>query len=186
MWKKRLIVAVVLAAILATAGVVVYAKPRQKSVPVNWRIAGSVFNGIQVVPGPGAPPASFGLLSLTAKGAPGEARIEAVGTSQVVAISDPCPADTTDLQVEFSGGFVATFPDLSMLFFAIDYESDGKNALCIDFQGPNTGVFDYSVTGGTGRFEGATGSATVSVTAWDVSSGLAAEGGEIVGTIELP
>ena len=185
MWKKLLIVALVLAAVLATVGFVVYARPWQKSVPVNWEIAGSVFNGIQVVPNPGAAAASFGMLNLSAKGSPGAARIEAVGTSLPVIPQDQCPAEAV-LELKFDGGFVATFPDQSMLFFAIDKSDDAQNALCIIPPGPNVGVFDYLVTGGTGRFEGATGHVTVDVNAWGVSPALAAEAGTIVGTIELP
>ena len=88
---------------------------------------------------------------------------------------------------EYQDDFVATFSDLSMLFFVIDEAPGAKNAQCIDFQGPNTGVFDYVITGGAGRFEGATGHVTVNVSAaWGVSPALAAEVGEIVGTIDLP
>jgi hypothetical protein len=101
--------------------------------------------------------------------------------------ADICP-DGTDLDLNaVKVGFVATLCDLSMLFFVIDDHPDAKNALCVDFQGPNSGVFDYIVSGGAGRFEGATGRFTVSVNAsWDVSEPLSAEVGEIVGTIELP
>jgi hypothetical protein len=187
MRKKLLIAAVVLAAVLAALGIVAYAKPQQESVPVNWKIAGSVFNGIQVVPSPGSPAASFGLLSLSAKGSPGAARIEAVGTAAPVfpPSDDLCPGAA--MQLKFEGGFVATFSDLSMLFFAIDDADDAKNALCVYPDAPNRGTWDYNVTGGTGRFEGATGHVTVRVTAWGVVPPvLAAESGDIVGTIELP
>ena len=186
MWKRRWAIVLIFVAVLATLGVVGYAKPEHKSVPVNWKIAGSIFNGIQVTTDPmTGQTAPFGLLSLSAKGSPGAARIEAVGTSVPVAVSDLCP-DGTDLQLEFAGGFVATFSDLSMLFFVIDDASDAENALCVDYQGPATGVFDYLVTGGTDRFEGATGSVTVRVTSWSVGPALSAESGEIVGAIELP
>jgi len=47
--------------------------------------------------------------------------------------------------------------------------------------GQTKGVFDYVITGGAGRFEGATGHVTV-----NVSPALCAEVGEIVGTIDLP
>ena len=185
MWKKLLIVAVVLTAVLATVGFAVYGKPQQKSVPVNWEIAGSVFNGIQVVPNPGAAAVSFGMLNLSAKGSPGAARIEAIGTSQPVGLTNLCPEGTV-LQLKFDGGFVATFSDQSMLFFAIDKSDDAQNALCIIPPGPNVGIFDYVVTGGTGRFEGTTGQVTVRVDAWGVSPALAAESGTIEGAIELP
>jgi hypothetical protein len=189
MWKKLLIVAVVLAVALTALGIAVSADgrggPRGKSRRVNWEIAGSVFNGIQAVPNQGADPASFSLINLSAKGSPGRARIEYVGTAQPGPITDLCPEDTV-LQLAATAGFVATFSDQSTLFFAIDDSESAQNALCIIPPGPNVGIFDYVVTGGTGRFEGATGHVTVEVAAWGVSPALAAETGTIVGTIELP
>jgi hypothetical protein len=125
------------------------------------------------------------MLNLSATGSPGAARIEAVGTSQPMGFTGLCPEGTA-LQLKFDGGFVATFSDQSMLFFAIDDSEDAKNALCITPPGPNTGVWDYHVTGGTGRFEGATGHVTVRATAWGISPALSAEAGTIEGTIELP
>ena len=47
-------------------------------------------------------------------------------------------------------------------------------------------VLAYVITGGAGRFEGATGSATVNVISWSVTSELSAETGAIVGTFQVP
>jgi len=188
MRRKVLIGAVVLAAVLATAGVVVYAKPQQRGVPVNWQIAGSVFNNIQVVLSPGSDPVSYALLSLSATGSPGAARIEAVGTAQPLPDDTGLCPDGTVLQLKFDGGFVATFSDQSMLLFEINRSAGARNVLCIVPPGPNEGIWDYVVTGGTGRFEGASGHVTVRAKAWGVSPAvpLAAEAGTIEGTIELP
>ena len=190
MWKKLLVVVVILTVVLAAAGIAVSADDGDdhngKSRRVNWRIAGPIFSGVQAMNPAKGEIGSFSLITLRAKGAPGRAQIEYVGTAYPVGLSDLCP-DGTDLQLKVEdAGFVATFSDLSMLFFAIDKAEGAKNALCIDFQGPGTGVFDYVITGGTGRFENATGSATVLLTSWGISPALSAESGTIVGTIELP
>jgi hypothetical protein len=190
MRKKLWIAIVVLAVVLTTVGIAVSADDgddhKGRTRRVNWRIAGSVFNGIQVIPGPGEPSASFALINLSAKGSPGKAQIEYVGTAQPIAGDTGLCPEGTVMQLAATSGFVATFPDQSMLFFAIDDSPDAKNVLCITPPGPNTGVWDYDVTGGAGRFEGATGHVTVRGTAWAVSPALAAEAGEIVGTIKLP
>jgi hypothetical protein len=42
------------------------------------------------------------------------------------------------------------------------------------------------ITGGAGKYEGASGSAIVTLSSWGVTSVLSAEIGEITGTIEMP
>ena len=161
--------------------------PGEKAVEVNQSIAGSIFNGIEVTTDPvNQVTENRTLLNLYAKGAPGDANIEVVGGVIPVEPSDLCP-DGTDLQFTFEdGGFVETFSDHSLLFSVIDPDPNADNALCVDFQGPATGIFDYVIIGGAGRFEGATGKATVTVTSWGVTSELSAEVGTIKGTVELP
>jgi hypothetical protein len=173
-----------------TAGLIavsagVYARSGRGSQPIRWQIAGSIFQRIEVTDLATGEAVPHTLLTLKAKGAPGPADLQAVGISMPVSVSDPCP-EGTDLQFAFQGGFVATLSDLSMLFGVIDDDPNAKNALCVDYEGPATGVFDYVITGGTGRFEGAMGHVTVDVESWGVTSVLSAEDGSIVGTIELP
>jgi hypothetical protein len=170
--SKKLVLALFLVALVSVVvGLTAFAKPDGKGVEINQEIVGSIFGGIEVASD--GETVQRSLLDLYAKGGPGEANIEGVGT---------------DLELVFvGGGFVETFNDLSMLFYVIDTSPDAENALCVDFQGaPTTGVFDYVITGGAGRFEGATGSATVKVTSWGVTDDLSAETGTIEGTIQLP
>ena len=187
MLKKAVILLVLVVLLISVTGFV-YNASSDGNQPINWRIAGSVFSGIEVVTNPQTgQTASFTMLNLSAKRAPGKARVEVVGTSVPVAPTDECPQGV-DLQLKFDGGFVATFDDLSMLFFKVDESAGALNAFCVFFNPaiPATAEFDYVITGGAGRFAGASGNATVSLTAWDVSPALSAEVGEIVGTIELP
>ena len=157
-------------------------------VTINQRIAGSIFSWIEVTDPATFETKNYTMLNLIAKGSPGKAQIEVVGTTvPAAAPSGLCPA-STGLELVFAeGGIVETFNDHSMLFYVIDGSENAANALCVNFQGgPNTAIFDYVITGGAGRFEGATGSARVEVTAWSVTSTLSGETGTISGVVDLP
>ncbi len=76
-----------------------------------------------------------------------------------------------------------TFNDLSLLF------ATGTGEVCFDLlTGRGTGTVDLTFTGGTGRFEGATGEAVTVFEIQPVSSegAFSAETGQTVGTILLP
>ncbi len=187
MSKKAVVTFSILTLALAVIGFTAYASQTGNGVVINQKIAGSVFNWIEVTVNPGTE--NRALLNLYATGAPGAANIEVVGGA--VPATEPsglCPVETTDFELMFvDGGFVETFSDQSLLFYLLDEQTPGaKNALCVDFQGPNLGFFDYLIVGGSGRFEGATGSATVEIAAWDVTQQLGAEVGTIQGTVQLP
>ncbi len=185
MSKRVILVVSALVLALAVAGLTAFTSQRENGVEINQAIAGSIFNGIEVTSN--STTVNRALLNLYAKGAPGAANIEAVGGSiPVIPPSGLCP-DGTDFELMFvDGGVVETFSDHSLLFYAIDTDPGADNRLCLDFEGPNTGVFDYVITGGAGRFEGATGSATVEVISWGITQELSAEAGTIRGMVQLP
>ena len=188
MSKKLILVLLVLVLALAAAGFTAYASLDAKGVEVNQQLAGSVFAGIEVTTDPiSGTTENRTLLNLYAKGAPGEAHIEVVGGTIPAAVpSGLCP-EGTDLELTFvDGGFVETFNDHSSLFYVIDDSPEADNALCVDFEGPAKGFFDYIIIGGAGRFEGATGSAKVEVTAWFVTNELTAHNGTLRGSLQLP
>ncbi len=187
MWRKLVVVGIVAAAVPLGLSIAVYARSARNSVPVNWRIAGQALTNIEVTDTITGETTPVALVSGVGQGSPGPVQVEGFGTpGPADAPSGLCPAGT-DLELRFSdGGFVATLSDLSTMFFTLDQSPDANNALCIDFEGPNLGVADYVMTGGSGRFEGATGKVTGRFTIWDVSGLLAGETGEIVGTIYRP
>ncbi len=181
MYKKMAIVLTAVA-LLAALSLVVYADNNGNE-QINWSIAGPIFSDIQNIDSVDG--GSYALLNLTAKGAPGSAEIMAVGTGGLVPVDEQCPG--ADLQVKFgNGGFVAVFSDQSMLFFTVDESEGVLNANCIHFGGPNTGAFAYNIVGGTGRYEGASGSVLVETMSWGINSVLSAENGTITGVVELP
>ena len=188
MSKKVIFALLFLALALVVVGSTALANQERKSVEIDQEIAGSIFAGIEVTTDPiNAVTENRTLLNLYAKGAPGAANIEVVGGAIPSANpSDLCP-DGTDLEFTFvDGGFVETFNDHSLLFYVIDQSPGADSALCVDFEGPATGIFDYLIIGGAGRFEGATGSAKVEITSWYVTNELTAETGTIRGTVQLP
>ena len=179
---KRILFVLAILVLMTAVSAAVYANGNGTE-QVNWRIAGPIFSSIQN--NNSRAPGDYALLNLSAKGSPGQAELMAVGTGGVVPVDDQCPG--ADLQVKFkNGGFVAVFPDQSMLFFKVDESEGAQNAKCVYFTAPNTGAFEYLITGGTGRYEGASGSVLVTTTSWGINSVLSAEIGEITGTIELP
>lgn len=184
MSKNLLIGLVILVLALAAVGFTAFANQSDNNVEINQEIAGSIFAGIEVTTDPSNHlTENRTLLNLYAKGAPGAANIEVVGG----AIPAANPSGLCDLEFTFvDGGFVETFSDHSLLFYVIDESPGADNALCVDFGGPATGVFDYVITGGAGRFEGATGSAKVEITSWFVTNELTAETGTIHGMVQVP
>ena len=160
-----------------------------KDVEMNLRFAGAFATGIlhvdpmtgNVVPSP--------LIHVQAKGSPGKAVIRGYGAG-----ADALPEFTIScLGASSDDGFLRieagedpllfTFQDLSLLF------ANGDGEICINL---DTAIsefrFDISFTGGTGRFEGATGTAVITGEAVPVSNDASflAETGTIVGTIVLP
>lgn len=189
MWKKIAVLSVNVVIVLVVISLTAFTGHGRKNVPVNWHIAGSVVNPVEMTDMATQSTVPVTLINLSAKGSPGKAQIQVAGTSVPAASpSGLCP-EGTGLELEFEGSFVATFSDLSLLVAAIQIDGDPntKNALCINFAtGQTKGIFDYAVTGGTGRFEGATGALEVNLDAWPAGAFQAAEDGQITGMIHLP
>lgn len=149
---------------------------------VNQRLAGTILptqidsNGDDM---------TAGLALGETKGSPGSGQLR--GT---IEFAPPLPpgvgtdCSATELQFNLvAGGSVQTFADLSQLFF-----ENTSGYFCLDLDtGAATSVTEGIYTGGTGRFEGASGSATVAVTVGlDVAADISVVNGTIVGTLVLP
>ncbi len=155
------------------------------TVDMNLKFAGTFINSIQyVVPATGEP-ATSPLIRLKAKGSPGPSEITLFGGQDETEFPSDCCAGGGPclLVIVTENPLVFTFKDLSMLF------ATGSGEVCIDLlTGIGTGTIDLTFTGGTGRFEGATGEAVTVFEIVPVSSNgsLNAETGQTVGTILLP
>lgn len=193
MWKKILILSFSITMLLIITGPTSLVYAGDNSIEVNWQIAGTIVQSIEVTPifGPVGP---HSLINLTAKGSPGTAKITLLSMTSYV----PPPGwafDCSTLQ-EYPEGpayfikndFVAIFPDQSLLFASVDSNGAGSH-LCFGETGTDFKV-EMIVTGGTGRYEGALGNLTGEGIGYIIHPSsdlsLVAENGTITGTIYLP
>jgi hypothetical protein len=163
---------------------------------INWRIAGTIVQNIDVTsPVPFSEPAPYSLINLTARGAPGPAKITLLSKST----QDP-PEDCEEC-FECAEGYgfpvyfdkndmVAIFPDQSLLFASIDDEEGGILCFGVGLETAGTTYFKVkmNVKRGTGRFERASGGVLIGEgNGYPVSpdATLAGENGTITGTIDF-
>ena len=160
------------------------AEAQQGTIEVNWRIAGTFISGVEVTNPVTSVSKPHALIHVQAAGSPGKAVIRALG-SGAASPSGVC-LEGQGLVFELErNDLVATFSDLSLLAAALD-----NGSVCVNlFTGEITGEIDLVVTGGTGRFAGATGNLTIQdfvIRPVSPFASLAFETGEIVGTIQVP
>jgi hypothetical protein len=196
MWKKILILSLSVALLLVISAPIssVYAKGSKN---INWRIAGTIVQLLDItIPAPGAEPAPHSLINLTARGAPGPARItllsKSTGPPGVTGTSLTCEDEVnfTHIADVVQNDFVAIFPDQSLLFASIDNSEDGGGILCIDAATFQTTYFivKMKITGGKKRFEGASGYFTAEGYGYPGFSSegtLVGENGRIKGRIDF-
>jgi len=176
--KRILIVVILLIAVFATT--IVADNAYSESIPVNWRVAGTVVP----IPIPGAAPDAQSAIMIQAfvKGAPGKAQFTVIST----------PSDFNPNHPECGGGpgqnfspndMVITFEDLSMIFAKLDDTQGGW--VCFGLDGL-TAVANMVVDGGTGKYEGASGYFKGEFEGNQVGDSglLSAETGTIVGHID--
>ncbi len=155
------------------------------TVNMNLRFAGTFISRIQYVAPATGEPATSPLIRLKAKGSPGPCEISFFGgQDETVFPSECCDGGGPCLLILVTENpLVFTFNDLSLLF------ATGSGEVCFDLlTGRGTGTVDLTFTGGTRRFEGATGEAVIVFEIEPVSSdgSFNSETGQTVGTILLP
>lgn len=176
MAKRIVIVVVVVVAVLATG--IVTDTAYGGSIPINWKVSG-VISYVQFFPPITQTPEIGILIDVVAKGAPGDAVAKVVGIPGR-RISAPSP-NCKDLdEIPFlENDMVVTFEDQSMLFAML---KPGKGYICI---GEDPAVFVLDIIGGTGEYEGVTGTLTSTFMGQQVGTSgiLWAKTGTIVGEI---
>ena len=185
MWKKLLILSLSIALLLVISATISPVNAGSKN--VNWKVAGSIANYVMVLDLNTNQLVPNYLISLSAKGPPGNAEITIMGVGVPVG-PDPACNDETRINI-IQNELVARFPDLSLLFATHDTGTGGY--LCVTENGTNF-TTSMVITGGTGRFEGATGGITGTGDGYPVNPDpttdgpLSAETGNLIGTIYLP
>ena len=186
MWKKLLILSLCISVLFVFSALISPVNAGSKN--VNWKVAGSIANYVGVV-------TSFSpftitphyLISVSAKGPPGNAEITLMGVGVPAGPDPACNEDEVRINI-LQNEMVARFSDLSLLFAIHAPDS----YLCSTEEGTTTFNINMVVSGGTGRFEGATGNFTGTGFGYplnpdpNTNGPLSAETAEIIGTIYLP
>jgi hypothetical protein len=185
MWKKLLILSLSIAVLFVFSAPITPVDAGNKSIPINWRVAGSIINSVKTT---GAV-VDQTLINLSALGSPGPAELTILGDWRFADPEADPPEEVPgcNLTLIFDHDeFVAVFPDLSLLFAKL--MEDGDAYLCVVYGVGTTFTFDMEIIGGTGRFDGATGEFTATGVGHgdDFDGPLSAESGEFIGEIELP
>jgi hypothetical protein len=165
-----------------------------KSININWQIAGTIVQSIDVTAPGTSDTEPKSLINLSAIGSPGPANITLLSKTEEVPI-DPAslPKDCedkgyTDLAYYFEkNDFIALFPDQSLLFASINANG---GFLCFNFtKGESYFKIEMDITGGKGRFEGSDGDFTAEGYGYLGFSGdstLVGENGTVTGAIDFP
>lgn len=169
-----------------TVAMVMVASPAMAgSIKIKWQMAGTLVQGVELTTGlPGEETTTpTVLLHLKAVGSPGPADIWGL-----VQTTNPrfgaCVAPVgLGLLLDFDfDDVVATFNDLSQIFLVLD-----EGTLCVDLDtGASVGEIDFFITGGIGKYEGASGDLFLSTVAVPISGSLSSVTSEAEGTIHTP
>jgi hypothetical protein len=194
MQKKLLILSLSIAVLFVLSAPITPANAGG-SQPINWQIAGTIVQLIDIsIPLPGPPYSqSIGphsLINLSAKGSPGPAKITLLSQAGAPPNSLECISSNYFPIAYFSkNDFVALFPDQSLLFASI---GPGGGILCqgieeTEAEGTTYFTVDMIITGGKGRYEGAEGYFTGEGYGYLFNdTTLVGENGKLTGTINLP
>lgn len=143
--RRHLFCLIVILVFAAAGGI------RAEEVEVNWTYSGSQIDTRVDVNFDGT---TANEVHVWAKGAPGKASINGMFEIVVLGPTDECPYPLAGTQFLYST-YVARFENGDLLF-ARATTADGG---CIDpVTGTSTAVLHYNVVGGTGKYQGATGS----------------------------
>lgn len=164
MCKKLLILSLSITLLFVIIAPITPVYAGDNGVKVNWQIVGTIVQTIPVYnPTDQTLIGNHSLINLSAQGSPGPAKITLLSMSGPNPDSISLKCEGWDMGIEpiayfIKNDMVAVFPDQSFLFASID---TGGGILCPNIYGTGTYfTIEMSITGGTGRFEGASGNLT--------------------------
>jgi hypothetical protein len=157
------------------------ASAEAETIPVKWKKSGTLINQVQMGNPDGSPANPAVLIFGKAIGAPGPADIQVVSRLGTPEWSPDCFDGVGGLKFPMvTNDFAATLADMSMITATL---KDGY--VCMDKTSRNTHAeFDLAVTGGTERFNGASGELSVVVDTIPAGNHMSVETGTITGSIE--
>jgi hypothetical protein len=193
MFKKLLILSLCVSVLIVISAPFSSVNAGGKKNKINWRIAGMIVQYIKIFnPQTGDDEGLHSLINLLAQGSPGPAKITLLSRTSTTAPPTPFPClegygdpDTGPIYFD-KNEFVALFPDQSLLFASVDPDQGGR--LCFGSTGTYF-IVKMIITGGTGRFEGASGSFTGTGYGYPNQTAdgtLVGEHGNLTGKIYLP
>ena len=151
-------------------------------IKANWKMAGTLISGVELADLSGAT-TTASLLHLKAIGNPGAADLIVLAQTSNPRFGGCVAPVGPGLLLDFDfDDNVTTFNDLSQIFMVLD-----RGTVCVDLAtGRSESEIDLVITGGTGRFEGASGSLFVLSTVVPVSGSLSRVTTTSEGTIHTP
>ena len=157
------------------------ASAQAETIAVQWKKSGTLINQVQMGNPDGSPANAAVLIFGKAIGAPGPADIQVVSRLGTPEWSLACFDGVGGLRFPMvTNDFAATLADMSMITATL---TDGF--VCMDkTSGKTHAEFELAVTGGTGRFNGASGDLSVVVDTIAAGSHMSVETGTILGSIE--
>lgn len=188
MWKKFIILSLSIAVLMFLAAPITPVNAGgkwKKNKKINWQIAGTIVQLIEVISPVTGPEGFHSLINLSAQGSPGPAKITLLSrTAETGSSNFNCAEGFFPIAYFDKNDFVALFPDQSLLFASINTTDFG--ILCAGAAGTYFKV-KMDIMGGTGRFEGASGSFTGEGYGHPFSPDLTlvGESGELTGVIEF-
>jgi len=204
MWKKLLILSLSIAMLFAITVSITGcsssgdAIAQVNSLDVDWQIAGTIVQQIAISdPADGTLIGPHSLINLSAQEDP----VGDLGPADITLLSQIALPGTTGTTLTCELGyfpigefeqndFIALFPNQDFLFASIDTAEGGGGILCLDEATFGTTYFIVKmiITGGKGKFDGATGNLTgegYGYLSFSSAGTLVGESGTLTGTIHL-
>ena len=154
-------------------------------IKIKWKMAGTLIQGVELAdPSLPGETVTAVLLHLKAVGSPGPADIWALAQTSNPQFGGCVAPVGLGLLLDFDfDDVVITFNDLSQIYLGLD-----TGTVCVDLgTGASVGEIDFDITGGSGRYEGATGDLFLSTVVVPLSGSLSSViNEEATGTIHTP
>ena len=153
--------------------------------PVDWVISGALVNSIpalDLASGTEPPDLPASLINVVAKGGPANATITGLSYALPSTDSTGCAQDAVAALQVVENPFVVTFGDGTLLYAN---STPQGGTICLFANGSSTAQISLQISGGSGKYDGASGSLELAVKTQPIGRSLLAEEGTVIGEIVL-